>query len=109
MQERIAEIELAESSIKEDSAVKQAIYDHDKAIGQGASQWCINLRSSVRPIVTYSMLLLLAFVNIFGCFYAYTTGVPFATAISLLITAEFEIILASIISFWFGGKAFAKR
>jgi len=32
---------------------RTAMYQHDIEIGKGASQWVINLRASVRPMVTY--------------------------------------------------------
>jgi len=35
------------------------MYAHDIEIGKGASQWVINLRASVRPMVTYLFVFLL--------------------------------------------------
>lgn len=108
-QQRVAEIETDQIAIKETSDLKQSIYNHDIEIGKGASQWVTNLRASVRPVITYCMFALLCFINIFGCYYAMKQGVDFATAISYLWSDETAILFASIISFWFGGKAFSKK
>ena len=109
VQEKIAEIELEQTAIQETSELKQSIYNHDIEISKGASQWVIDLRSSVRPVITYCMFGLLCFINVFGCWYAMKQGVDFATAINLLWSEETAILFASIISFWFGGKAFSRR
>jgi hypothetical protein len=88
---------------------KQALYAHDIAIGQGASTWVINARAMVRPAITYGMFALLCFINIFGAFYAWKLGTPFAEVIANLWDADTQIIWASIISFWFGSQAFSKK
>jgi hypothetical protein len=49
---------------------RQALYAHDIEIGKGASQWMINLRSSVRPVVTYIFVLELVALNVAGVWYA---------------------------------------
>ena len=103
------ELELMAMQVQETSELKQSIYNHDIQISKGASQWVIDLRSSVRPVITYCMFGLLCFINVFGCWYAMKQGVDFATAISLLWSEETAILFASIISFWFGGKAFSRK
>lgn len=88
---------------------KQALYAHDIAIGEGASRWVINARALVRPVITYGMFALLCFINTFGAAYAWHLGTPFETVIANLWDADTQIIWASIISFWFGSQAFAKK
>ena len=61
-QARIEEIRLDEIQTQTASAEQQALYTHDIEIGKGASQWAVNARSLVRPIVTYILLLLLVFL-----------------------------------------------
>jgi len=87
---------------------RQALYAHDIEIGKGASQWVINLRASVRPIITYGMFMMLLFVNIFGFFYAWKTGVPFDVAMEILWDEDSAIIFSSVIAFWFGTQSFKK-
>jgi hypothetical protein len=90
-------------------AEKQALYAHDIAIGEGASQWVINARALVRPVITYGMFGLLCFINVFGAAYAWRLGTPFAEVLANLWDADTQIIWASIVSFWFGSQAFNKK
>ena len=66
----------------------------------------INLRSGVRPMLTYGFFLLFAFVEIGGFSYAWYHSIPFDVLIAKLWDADTQIIFASIISFHFGGRAF---
>ena len=106
--ERIAEIQTEQVHIEAQAKTAQSLYKHDIEIGKGASLWVINLRASVRPVITYCMFGMLAFINIFGCYYAVEQGVPFTEALNLLWDEDTQILFASIISFWFGSQAFGK-
>ena len=108
IQERIAEIQTEQVYIDAQAKTTQSLYMHDIEIGKGASLWVINLRASVRPVITYCMFGMLAFINLFGCYYAVEQGVPFAEALNLLWDEDTQILFASIISFWFGSQAFGK-
>jgi hypothetical protein len=86
-----------------------ALYQHDMEIGKGASRWIINLRASVRPVVTYIFVLELVALNIAGVWYAYSTGIPFVEAMDNVFGDDEMIILSSIIAFWFGSQSFQKK
>jgi hypothetical protein len=88
---------------------KLAMWKHDMKIGEGASTWVINLRASVRPVVTYLFVGLLIVVDIAGIWYAYSTGVAFAEAMDMVFNDDEMAILAAIIAFWFGSQAFNKK
>jgi len=108
-QAKIEEIKLDEIQTTTASAEQQALYTHDIEIGNGASQWAINARSLVRPIITYGLFLLLVFVEINGFIYATNTGVAFPVAMNMLWDEDMKIVWASVLSFWFGSRAFAKK
>lgn len=108
-QAKIEEIKLDEIQTTTASAEQQALYTHDIEIGKGASQWAVNARSLVRPIVTYILLLLLVFIEVAGFIYATQTGVPFPVAIDKLWDKDMEVVWASVLSFWFGSRAFANK
>lgn len=99
------EQQMAQLAIQE----KQAIYAHDIAIGQGASQWVINLRAMVRPTITYGMFLLLVFIDVAGFIYAWNHGVDFKIMLDQLWDDETQLIWSSIVAFWFGSQAFSKK
>jgi hypothetical protein len=108
-QARVEEIKLDQIQAQTAGEERQALYQHDIEIGKGASQWMINLRASVRPVVTYIFVLELVALNIAGVWYAYTTGIPFAVAMENVFSDDEMLILSSIIAFWFGTQAFSRK
>ncbi len=107
-QARVEEIKTEQIAMQTQAQEKLAMWKHDMKIGEGASTWAINLRVSVRPIVTYIFVLLLVVVDIAGIWYAYSTGVAFADAMNMVFSDDEMSILAAIIAFHFGGRAFNK-
>jgi hypothetical protein len=108
-QARVEEIKTEQIAMQTQAQERVAMYKHDMKIGEGASTWAINLRVSVRPIVTHIFVLLLVIVDVAGIWYAYSTGVPFAMAMDIVFSDDEMSILAAIIAFWFGSQAFSKK
>ena len=108
-QARVEEIRTEQIAIQTAEKEREALYAHDIAIGQGASQWVINLRASVRPVVTYLFVLLLIVVDIASIWWAWSSGAAFAESVTLIFDGDEMQILASIIAFWFGTQAFSKK
>jgi hypothetical protein len=108
-QARVEEIRTEQIAIQTAEKEREALYAHDIAIGQGASQWVINLRASVRPMVTYLFVLLLIVVDIASIWWAWSSGAAFAESVILIFDGNEMQILASIIAFWFGTQAFSKK
>ena len=107
-QARVEEIRTDQVAMQTAVQERQALYAHDIEIGKGASQWVVNMRASVRPVITYGMFAMLLFVNIFGFFYAWKTDVPFDQAMQILWDEDSAIIFSSVIAFWFGSQSFKK-
>ena len=107
-QAKVEEIRTDQVAIQADANVHMALLQHDIESAKGASTWVINARAMVRPAITYGMFLLLAFVDIFGFWYAWHTDVAFSEALDQLWDDESQQIFASIIAFYFGGQAFKK-
>ena len=108
-QAQIEEIKTEQIQIQAAAEERVALYQHDTEIGKGASQWMINLRASVRPVVTYIFVLELVIINVAGIWYAWNQGVPFAIAMENVFSEDEMLILSSIIAFWFGTQAFGKK
>jgi hypothetical protein len=108
-QARVEEIRTEQIAIQTAEKEREALYSHDIAIGQGASQWVINLRASVRPMVTYLFVFLLIVVDIASIWWAWSSGAAFAESVTLIFDGDEMQILASIIAFWFGTQAFSKK
>jgi hypothetical protein len=108
-QAAVEEIKTEQIAMQTQAQEKLAMWKHDMKIGEGASTWVINLRASVRPVVTYLFVGLLIVVDVAGIWYAYSTGVAFAVAMEMVFSDDEMAILAAIISFWFGSQAFQKK
>ena len=108
-QAKVEEIKTEQIAMQTQTQERLGMYKHDMKIGEGASTWVINLRASVRPVVTYLFVGLLIVVDVAGIWYAYSTGVAFAEAMDMVFSDDEMSILAAIIAFWFGSQAFAKK
>ena len=107
-QARVEEIRADQIATQTQADVHMALLAHDTESAKGASQWVINARAMVRPGITYGMFTLLLFVDVFGFYYAWKTGVAFDVALNILWDDDSQQIFASIIAFYFGGQAFKK-
>jgi hypothetical protein len=108
-QAHVEEIKTDQVAMQTFAQERVALYAHDIEIGKGASTWVINARAMVRPTITYGLFFLLVFVDIFGFYYAISTGVEFVTAMDQLWDDDTQTIWASVVSFWFGTQAFSKK
>jgi hypothetical protein len=108
-QAKVEEIRTEQVAMETNAQVMTAIYDHDKSLNEGTSTWVKNLRASVRPIVTYLFVLELFLINFVSLGWAIWTGVDFNVALDQVFTTEEMQIVSSIIAFWFGTQAFAKK
>tara|TARA_R110000824_G_scaffold15883_3_gene66559 strand:+ start:2659 stop:3099 length:441 start_codon:yes stop_codon:yes gene_type:complete len=93
------------TNIDADIRETEALHKEHAAITSKASQWCVNLSASVRPVITYclffsytSLTLMLAFGLIDGALF------------SLLWAADgMSPIFAACLSFWFGQRTFNRK
>jgi len=108
-EQRVEEIKLEQISTKGFFDEKQAMYEHDSEIGKGADTWVVNLRASVRPVITYCMFGLFALVEIISCVYAWKHNVEFKQLVESIWSQDTQAIFGLIISFWFGTRAFSKK
>jgi hypothetical protein len=108
-QAAIEEIKTEQVAMQTQAQERVAMYRHDMKLGEGASTWVINLRASVRPIVTYCFVGLLVVIDLVGLWYAYATGVDLVEAMDAVFSDDEMAILAAIIAFWFGSQAFNKK
>jgi len=108
-QARVEEIRTEQVAMETQAQERTAMYNHDIEIGKGASQWVINLRASVRPVVTYLFVFLLIVVDIASIWWAWSSGAAFAESVPMIFDEQEMQILASIIAFWFGTQAFRSK
>ena len=89
-------------------AEMQALYAHDIAIGQGASQWVTDLRASTRSILTLGFYFLLLLIDVGIFYHGYSHNADFNDMANQLWDEDTRIMFAAIITFHFGGRAFGK-
>jgi len=101
--------QVTQAVIGAQQAEMQALYAHDIAIGQGASQWVINLRAATRSILTVGFYLLLVLLDIGIFVHGMIHGADFNDLANQLWDEDTRIMFAAIITFHFGGRAFGKN
>lgn len=107
-QEKIEEFKTDQVSMETYAQERVALYKNDEASAEGASTWVINLRASVRPIITYIFVTILLVVDFVGLYWAIASGHNYAEAMHIVFSNEEMAILASIIGFWFGSRHWEK-
>lgn len=107
-QQKVEEIRSDQIAMQSEASTHAALLNHDIEIGKGASTWMVNLRASVRPVITYIFVLELVAVNAAGFWYAWQTNVPFDQMLTRIFSDDEMQILSSIVAFWFGTQAFKK-
>lgn len=108
-QARVEEIKTEQVQMQTQMEERVAMYQHDSDLAKGADKWVINARAMVRPAISYGMFFVFLFVEIAGFIYAWQHAVPFNEALKILWSEETITIWSSIIAFWFGTQAFAKK
>lgn len=107
-QEKIEELKTDQVEMETYAQERVALYKHDEKVAEGASTWVINLRASVRPIITYIFVFILLVVDFVGLYWAIKSGHNYAEAMHIVFSNEEMAILASIIGFWFGSRHWEK-
>jgi len=103
-QERVEEFRTDQVEMETYAQERVAMYKHDEKMAKDASPWVINLRASVRPVITYIFVFIVLFIDIVGLIWAIKSGVDFVTALDIIFSQEEMAIFASIIGFWFGSR-----
>ena len=93
------EREVAISSIEAERDALVNSREHDMAI-QNTSLWVADLRASLRPFVTY-FVIVVAFVIFFN-------SKENPTEIQKVITSSFMLLMEATTTFWFTGRALGK-
>lgn len=113
-QARMEEIRTDQIAMQTDAQMTVAALDHDKAVLDKASRWVANYVGTVRPTVTYLLILELIAVNAAITWYAYSHptlvgNMNDLVALTTIIFSDDEMaMLGGIIGFWFGSRNWKK-
>lgn len=108
-QEKIAAIELEGTYAETFAQERQALYEHDAKIVADAAPWVKTLNACVRPIVAFTFVGLLLFVDIAGFIWAVKTSGFSGEAMDIIFSSDEMSIVASIIGFYFGARTWEKK
>lgn len=80
-------------------------YENDKY----NSRWVVNLRASVRPLLTYSFFIFFVVIKLSAFkILVYEQNVDVERVLTLIWDPETQALFSAVISFWFGSRAFSK-
>ena len=108
-QEKVAAIELEGTYAETFAQERQALYEHDAKIVSESAQWVKTLNASVRPIVAFTFVGLLLFVDIGGFIWAVKTAGFSGEAMDIIFSTDEMAIVGSIIGFYFGARTWEKK
>lgn len=108
-QEKIAAIELEQTNAETYVQERQALYEHDAKLVSESSQWVKTLNACVRPVIAFTFVALLVFVDVAGFWWAVHTGADFGTSMDIIFSSDEMSIVGSIIGFYFGSRTWEKK
>ena len=107
---------LAEIGAARDAAIDVGVMDaFNAAINQQAEMakaaggWAAKLSASVRPVMTYYLLLMYGVVKTCFMLMAFQNGVPLTEAITSNWTTDDMALLTGVINYWMIDRSLAKR
>ena len=108
-QEKVAAIELEQTNAETYAQERQALYEHDAKLVSDSAQWVKTLNACVRPVVAFTFVGLLVFVDVAGFWWAVHTGADFGSSMNIIFSSEEMSIVGSIIGFYFGSRTWEKK
>ena len=108
-QEKIAAIELEGTYAETFAQERQALYEHDAKLVHDAAPWVRTLNASVRPIVAFTFVGLLVFVDVAGFIWAVQSSGFSRESMDVVFSSDEMSIVASIIGFYFGARTWEKK
>lgn len=107
---------LAEIGAANSAAVDQGVLDAFKAaidqqteMVKAAGGWAAALSATVRPVLTYYLLLIYSVVKLCLVGSAWASGTPLAQAIPLVYGADDMSMMSGVISYWMLDRSLMKR
>ena len=107
---------LAEIGAERDRAIDTGVMDaFNAAINQQAEMakaaggWAASLSASVRPVVTYWVILLWSFVHLWFAWNAWLSGAEPREVFNTMMTADFMALVSGTFNYWFLDRTLKAR
>jgi hypothetical protein len=114
-QARIEEIQTEQVAMQTHAQMQGAALDHDKKVLEKASRWVVNYVGTVRPTVTYILILELVAINVFLATYLWmnpqhiTNLDDLMRYVDIIFSEDEMAMLGGIIGFWFGSRSMSDK
>lgn len=100
--------EYANKETAADVEESKNLLDHDKSLTTD-SKFINMLRTSVRPVITYTFFLMFLLVKLTGVWVAwFVHSEPFAESMLAIWDPDTSALFAAVMGFWFGNRAIAR-
>lgn len=94
--------------IKADSEETKNLLEHDKSLTTD-NAFINMLRTSVRPVITYTFFLMFLIVKMTGVWVAwFVHNEPFSESMLAIWDPDTSALFAAVMGFWFGNRAIAR-
>jgi len=107
---------LAEIGAERDKAIDTGVMDaFNAAINQQAEMakaaggWAASLSASVRPVVTYWVILLWSFIHLWFAWNSWMAGAAPKEVFMTMMTADFMALVSGTINYWFLDRTLKQR
>jgi hypothetical protein len=114
-QQKIEEIRTDQVAMQSEAQMTVAALDHDKRVLDKASKWVVNYVGTVRPTITYILVLELVAINIWIMWHIFSlpnvlNNIDDVIKFADVVFSESEMsMLGGIIGFWFGSRGWSKK
>jgi hypothetical protein len=83
--------------------------EQQAAMVKAAGGWAASLSASVRPVVTYWILLVWSFVHLWFGWNSWLAGASPMEVFKMMMSPDFSALLAGTINYWFLDRTLKQR
>jgi hypothetical protein len=114
-QQKVEEIRTDQIAMQSEAQMQNAALDHDKKVMEKASTWVVNYVGTVRPTVTYILVLELVAINFWIMWHIFSlpnviNNIDDVIKFSdVVFTSDEMAMVGGVLGFWFGARSWAKK
>jgi hypothetical protein len=114
-QQKVEEIRTDQIAMQSEAQMQQAALAHDAKILDKSSKWVVNYVGTVRPTVTYILILELVAINVWIMWHIFSlpgviNNIDDVLKFADVVFSEDEMaMLGGIVGYWFGSRGWAKK
>ena len=90
-------------------AFQSAIEQQAEMVKAAGGGWVAALSASVRPVVTYWILILWSFIHIWLAYNSWVSGMPPVEVFKVMMSADFAALVSGTLNYWFLDRTLSKR